>query len=310
MTSTSPTLDPKVKALLTRELGTNQSITKICMELGQVFTAFLPDLVSMDTQLRMNFYFERCEVGYKNDLIADLDDYMVLSDGSLKNWCPDFTIACSSGIIMSMVECLMGGDPAMLQEPEARPASAIELQMSPLIMDKIASVIKSAVDAPGNFEPMMSKPYNAANRPKPADDYVDTFAALVRIKIEFGATVSHFAVIVPQRHLLRTTIKPPVAISTPKNSIDWSEILKDQVEKSDVKVEARIHLTPLTLGVISRLRAGDVIPFVDKGDVRVQVSANGRDLYACEFGRAGEHYTVRVKETAGSDEDLLRTILG
>ncbi len=311
MNAPVPAIDPQVLSLLTGELGTRHGISKVCSEFGHVLTEFLPDVVESETQLKLSFAYEGCVMGYKNDLIADLDEYMILVDGSLKNWCPDFTIACSTTVIMAIVECMMGGDPDSIIEPEARPASTIELEMAPLITDKIASVVKSAVNAPGNFEPMLTKPYNAAKRPKPADDYVDPFAALIRMKVEFGRVVSEFSVIIPQKTLLKTVVRAPVAVSTGnKTATDWTEIIQDQVRRSDVRVEARIHLTPLTLGAIAKLQPGDVIPFLEKGDVHVQVNANGRDLYSCEFGRAGDQYTVRVKETAGSEDDLLRDILG
>jgi flagellar motor switch protein FliM len=306
-----PTIDPKIYSLLTGELGTREAIGKICSDFGHVLGAFLPDLVESETQLEMGFFYEGFDVGFKTDLIADLDDYMILVDGSLKNWCSDFTIACSSTVIMSMVECLMGGDRTAVVEPAARPASTIELQMTPMVTDKIASVIKSAVNASGNFEPILTKPYNADKRPKPNDDYVDMYAARIRMKVEFGPIISEFSVIIPQQTLLKTIVKAPVAVSTgQKSGADWSDVLKDQVRRSEVRVEARIHLTPLKLGTLAKLQPGDVIPFLEKGDVRVQVSANGRDLYSCEFGRAGEQYTVRVKDTAGSEEDFMRDILG
>jgi flagellar motor switch protein FliM len=68
-------------------------------------------------------------------------------------------------------------------------------------------------------------------------------------------------------------------------------------------------LQDLTLRTISKLAAGDVIPFHDSGDVRVDVSANSRDLYVCEFGRSGENYTVRVKDTINSDDELIRHLM-
>jgi flagellar motor switch protein FliM len=309
MRTRAPAMDPKVYALLTGDLGTNQAVSKVCLELGQVLTAFLPDLVEMETQQKMTFYFERCESGYKNEMISEMAPGTVLMDGSLKNWCPDFTIACSSSAIIALVETLMGGDPSTLGNVEARPASSIELEMAPLIMEKIAQVIKSAVDAPGNYEPLLTKPVNLKNRPKPAEDYVDMFAALIRMKIEFGSLTSFFEVVIPQKTLLKTKVRAPAASAAFKSVNDWADILEDQVRRSDVKVEARIHLTPLTLGVIAKLQPGDVIPFLDTDDVRAQVSANGRDLYSCEFGRAGNNYTVRVKESSGSDQDLLRDLL-
>ena len=302
-------MDPKLLAILTGELGDNSRIGKTCADLGSVFAAFLPDLIETETNLRFSFAYDHCETGLKDDLIADLNDFMVLVDGSLKNWCDDFTIACPSQVIVAMVECLLGGDAESLVEPVARPASSIELEMAPMITDKIASVLKSAVNAPGNYEPVLSKPYNAKDRPKHPDDYVDPFAALVRIKVEFGAFTSHFCIIVPHRNLLKTTVTAPRASNAARASVEWSELIKEQVRRSDVRVEARIRLTPLRLGAISKLQPGDVIPFFDKTDVSVQVSANGRDLYECEFGRAGERYTVRVKDTIGGEHDLLSELM-
>jgi flagellar motor switch protein FliM len=302
-------MDPKLLAIMTGELGNNSRIGKTCSDLGAVFASFLPDLIETETNLKFAFAYEHCETGLKDDLIADLDDFMVLLDGSLKNWCTDFTIAVPSQVIVAMVECLLGGDAETLVEPMARPASSIELEMTPMISDKIASVLKSAVNAPGNYEPLLSKPYNVKDKPKHPDDYVDPFAAMVRIKVEFGALTSHFCVIVPHKNLLKTIVQAPKATNTAKASVEWAELLQEQVKRSDVRVEARIHLTPLRLGAISRLQPGDVIPFLDKGDATVQVSANGRDLYDCEFGRAGERYTVRVKDTIGGEHDLLNDLM-
>ena len=302
-------MDPKLLAIMTGDLGNNSRIGKTCADLGSIFTTFLPDVIESETQLKFAFSYEHCETGLKDDLLAQLDDYMIHVDGSLRNWCDDFTIACPAQVVVSMVECLLGGDPYRLVEPVARPASSIELEMAPMLTDKIASVLKSAVNAPGNFEPLLSKPYNAKDKPKHPDDYVDPFAALLRIKVEFGALVSHFNVIVPHKTLLKTVVKAPTAAAAGKTPTGWAEMIQEQVRRSDVKVEARIRLTPMRLSAVSKLKVGDVIPFLDKGDVTVQVSANGRDLYDCEFGRSGEHYTVRVKDTVGGEEDLLGDLM-
>lgn len=302
-------MDPRLLAIMTGELGNNSRIGKTCADLGAVFSTFLPDLIESEAALKFTFAYDYCETGLKDDLLGHLDEFMVFVDGSLKNWCSDFTIACPSQIISAMVECLLGGDPEKLVEPMARPASNIELEMAPMITDKIASVLKSAVNAPGNYEPLLTKPYNAKDKPKHPEDYVDPFAAMVRIKVEFGTLASHFCIIIPHRTLLKTDVKAPKASTTSKAPSGWAEMIQEQVRRSDVKVEARIRLTPLRLSAISRLQAGDVIPFLEKTDVTVQVSANGRDLYDCEFGRSGERYTVRVKDTVGGENDLLKDLM-
>jgi flagellar motor switch protein FliM len=90
---------------------------------------------------------------------------------------------------------------------------------------------------------------------------------------------------------------------------EWQEQIAEQVRRSQVTLEARVRLESLTLATVSRLIAGDVIAFRDKGDVMVDVSANGKDLYRCEFGRAGDRYTVRVKDNVSSEDEILRHLM-
>lgn len=101
----------------------------------------------------------------------------------------------------------------------------------------------------------------------------------------------------------------PKAKGQSAKSSEWSDQLSEQVRRSQVTLNAKIRLQDLTLRTISKLAAGDVIPFYDRGDVRVEVSANSKELYICEFGRSGENYTVRVKDTINSDDDLIRHLM-
>ncbi len=94
-----------------------------------------------------------------------------------------------------------------------------------------------------------------------------------------------------------------------KQKQEWAARIAEQVRRSQVTLEARIRLQSMTLNAVSRLMAGDVIAFEDKSDVRVQVSANGKDMYTCEFGRSGERYTVRVKDNVSSEDELLRHLM-
>ena len=311
MNAVTPMMESKLLSLLTGELGNRQNISKICSELGQVFVALLPDMIESETRLHFLFAYDGFETGLKSELIQDLDEYQILSDVVLKNWCDDFTIACSTTATTALVECMLGGSPDEIIEPEARPASSVELEMAPMILSKIADVIRTAVKAPGNYEPISTKPYNAEKRPRDPDDYVDLHAAKVKMRIEFGKLISHFSVIIPQRTLLKTVVQQTMLKTGAKKVPEgWTERLQDKVRRSDVKVEARVNLTPLKLDMIARLQPGDVIPFFDAGDVNVQVSANGRDLYICEFGRSGEQYTVRVKDTAGTERPQIQDLLG
>jgi len=309
--STHPkqTVDPVLFAKLTGGLGDQATLTKLGTAFGQVYAEFLPDIIKSETGIEVSVGYAGYRSGLMNDLIAGLGGNYALVNGSLRNWAPKFVLGCGSGFVMSLMEHMLGAKPDTIETPAPRPLSMIELDLSVMVFDKIANVLRSAVNAPGGFEPYLDPPYNIEDRSKPAAGQADDFAAAILMTISLGKTVSEIVVIAPQRELLRTVVSAPRAKNTSAGSQAWTEQLGEQVRRSQVTLEARIRLQTLTLDTISRLAVGDVIPFMDTGEVRVEVSANSKELYVCEFGRSGENYTVRVKDTVNSDDELLRHLM-
>lgn len=302
--------DPTLLARMTGALGDSQTLGKICSDIGHVFSEFLPDIYAGETGQDITIGYAGFDVGMKNELIEKLGDGVALCDVTLRNWCTDFVIGCDSPVIITLVEMLLGAPPSSIEEPKPRNLSKIELDVGAMVFDKIAHVLKSAINAPGGFEPVFEKPYNASNRPAPDPDVRDVFAACINVTIGLGPVLSTFSVIVPQQTLLKTKVVfPKSAAQANKAKDSWAEQIEQQVRRSTVTLEARVSLQSLTLDAISRLQPGDVIPFQDAKDVRVEVNANGRDLYVCEFGRSGARYTVRIRDTHGSENDILHHLM-
>lgn len=309
-TSNVHAFDRKLLARMTGALGDDRVIGRLALELGQVFSEFLPDICRAETGLDVTIGYAGFRTGLRRELIAGLGTGVVISDVSLRNWCADFQIGCDSPIIITLVEALLGAEPAGIEEPQPRALSQIEIDVAVPLFEKIADVLRTAVNAPGGFEAIVERPLNSASRPKPDPLIEDIHAGAIDMTIGFGPVMSTFSVIVPQSVLLKTTIVFPKGSGQQRKAkAEWTEQLEEQVRRSAVTIEARIRLESLTLETISRLQAGDVIPFHDAQDVRVDVNANGRDLYVCEFGRSGSKYTVRVKDTHGSEQDILRHIM-
>ncbi len=310
-TQPEPVMDRALLARLTGALGDRATVAKLCSEFGDVYAGFLPDIFHSETGLTMEVAYAGHSTGLMSDLIADLGDNVVLADTQLRNWCPHFVLACGNSFIITLMENLLGALPETIEEPIHRPLSQIEIDLSSMVFDKIANVLRSAVNAPGGFEPLIEKPHNAEDRPKPDSDHVDEYAATIKMRIDLGPVSSEFYLVVPQKALLKTVVTVPKSKNQmSRNKKEWAEQIAEQVRRSQVTLQAKIRLQTLTLNTISRLVAGDVIPFRDKGDVMVDVSANGKDMYRCEFGRAGEHYTVRVKDNVSSEDEILKHLMG
>lgn len=303
------TLDKRLLARMTGALGDPQTLGKICAELGQVFGEFLPDVLKSETGLDIAIAYAGFESGEKTALLRKLGDGVALSDCTLRNWC-DFTISCDSPAIIALTEMLLGAEPEAVEESPPRNLSAIELEVAALMVEKIANVLKSAVNAEGGFEPLVGKPCNADKHPAPGPDEPTLYAACVTITMGIGPVLSTFAIVIPQQVLLKTSIVFPQGMNQARrNKSAFQDKIEEQVRRSMVELQARIRLENLTLGQVSRLQAGDIIPFHDAKDVRVEVNANGRDLYVCEFGRSGARYTVRIADTHGSEQDILHHLM-
>ncbi len=309
--ATAPRMDLALLAKLTGGLGDKKTVERISSDFAQLYIEFLPDVFYSETGIKIDVSYLSCTSGLMNDLVDDLGDDFALCDASLRNWSPHFVLACGNGFVISLMEMMLGATGDTLTPPVERPLSDIELDLAIMVFERIASVLRSGVNAPGGFEASLELPHNAQDRPKPEDVKRPEFGVSIRMAVQLGSVTSEFALVIPQRTFLKTRVEPPrPSNQASKAKPEWTDRINEQVKRSQVTLEARIRLQKLTLGTISRLAAGDVIAFQDGRDVRVQVSANGKDMYSCEFGRAGERYTVRVKDNISTDDEILRHLIG
>ncbi len=306
-------MESSLLAKLTGGLGDSKTIGKIGTDIGQLYSAFLPDIFHSETGISIDVEYAGCESGLMTDLIQKLSRDFAVADCSLRNWCSNFMLGIGNGFIMALMERMLGAAPDTITEPESRQLSQIELDLAALVLGRVGGVLRSAVNAPGGFEATIEPPFNATGKSAFEEAMFGQFGMLIRVKIEIGKVASEFALIIPQRTLLKTTIvAPKPSAQALKKQEEWMEMISEQVKRSQVTLEAKIRLQTLTLKTISRLVEGDVIPFRDakKDDICVEVSANGAKMYNCEFGRAGDRYTVRVKNNVTTDDEILRHLMG
>lgn len=307
---TAPVMELSLLAKLTGGLGDYKTVERLAADFGQLYSEFLPDVFHSETNIHIDVSYIGFQSGLMQDLIAQLGDGVCLADGSLRNWCPNFVLACGNSFVIALMERMLGADPAMITQPHPRPLSDIEIDLGTMVFERVANVLRSGVNAPGGFEAMLERPHNATARPDPDKDAKPEFGATIRMAVEIGNVSSEIALVIPQATLLKTKVVTPKArAQLSKQKQEWADRISEQVRRSQITLQARIRLQSLTLRTLSKLMAGDVIAFEDKGDVRVDVSANGKDLYACEFGRSGDRYTVRVKDNISTEDELLRHLM-
>lgn len=311
MDDSAPRMDLALLAKLTGGLGDYKTVEKICADFGQLYSEFLPDVFHSETNIHIDVTYIGFQAGLKHDLVTKLGPGVCLVDGALRNWCPNFVLGCGNSFIIALMERMLGADADMVRQPADRALSDIELDLATMVFDRIGNVLRSGVNAAGGFEATLERPQNASARNDADKDEKPEFAAAIRLGLEMGKVSSEIALVIPQTALLKTLVVSPKAKGQlPKHKQEWADKIAEQVRRSQVTLEARIRMQSLTLKTVSKLMAGDVIAFEDKGDVNVNVSANGKDLYQGEFGRSGDRYTVRVKDNISTEDELLRHLMG
>ena len=312
MAQTSPApLDRALLAKLTGGLGDRKTIEKISGEFGNLYAEFLPDVFHSETGISIDVSYVGCTSGLMSDLTSELGESFALADGALRGWCANFVLACGNSFAIALMERMLGALPETIEQPFDRPLSDIELDLAQMVLGRMGFVLQSGVNAPGGYEATLERAHNAEDRAAPDDTTPAEFGVAIRMSVEIGKVTSEFALVLPQKAFLKTKVSVPKAKGqASKGKEDWQERIAEQVRRSHVTLEAHIRLQTLTLGTISRLAVGDVIAFHDRKDVTVQVSANGKDMYACELGRSGERYTVRVKDNISTEDEILDHLMG
>lgn len=309
----APVIDTSLLAKLTGGLSDRKTIAKVGADIGHLYSEFLPDIFHSETGIAIEVEYIGSESGLMTDLIANIGGNFSVADCSLRNWCPNFMMAVGNGFVIALMERMLGAAADTIGEPDERSLSHIELDLAAMVLGRIGGVLRSGVNAPGGFEATIDPPFMANGKSAFEEMIAGLYGVTVRMKIAIGKVSSEFALIVPQRPLLKTSIAAPKASAQAlKKQAEWVDLISEQVKRSQVTLEARIKLETLTLRTISRLVAGDVIPFQDlkQDDIGVEVSANGSKLYNCEFGKSGDRYMVRVKNNVSTDDEILRHLMG
>ena len=308
--ATEQPMNPAVLARLTGGLGDARTLARIGADIGALFEERFPDAFEHETGFPIEVTYEGCETGLFTSLIEKAGTHYACADVSVRGWCPHFVLACGNGLPISLMASMLGALPEEITDPEDRPLSRIELDAANLVLSRMADVLRMAITAENAGDPVLAAASNLPEREANEAETGNVYALSTRLHTQFAGVGADIVLILPQRTLLKSRIAAPKkSAQMSKASKEWAAHLTEQVRRSHVTLEARIQLQALSLGTIARLAPGDVIPFFDDSDVHVEVNANGKELYACEFGRSGQNYTVRIKDNTTSDEELLRHLL-
>lgn len=300
-------IDPGLLAQMIGELGNptilNEKCHQILLSLAQVLMLLFKDKNGLTIEASAGDIVQ----GTRTELLQAIQGEYAYCEAEVKTWSDDIAIYCNNDLLISVVECLMGGDDPENIEIISRPLSNMEFDLSKVVFEIVNEALKATITRNPTIEHKVETP--AAKVPNVEDEaYKEYHAVAFSLNLVFGKLATTITIITPQSKIIKTDINTN-AIRRRKSDeqTEWTEKMSKQVYASDIKLQANIGLERLRLNEVGRLQVGDVLRFADEGEPTVVLQANGRDLFNCSLGKAGNRYMVRVEEPFG-DEDWMSNL--
>ncbi|UCI09239.1 FliM/FliN family flagellar motor switch protein [Mesorhizobium sp. B1-1-8] len=213
------------------------------------------------------------------------------------------TLVMDAPAIAVMVCTLFGGDPDQPVSPIERELSRIEIDVATMVFQEVAL----ALNGSGRRSLDLRLPVPKAMSGGEAKRRMLRDGAAIRIAygISTPTDTGTVTVMIPQRILMATRGATANVNDDGTTEFDWRARFSEEVMRSAVRLEATMPLARLTLGDLASLQPGQVIEFEENAQSQAKLSARGKTLFVCEFGKLGQNYTVRVRHPHDAGQDFI-----
>jgi len=212
------------------------------------------------------------------------------------------TLVIDAPAIAIMICTLFGGDPEMPASPIERDLSQIEVDVSTMVFQQVAQ----ALNGSGRRSLDLRLPVPRAMSGSEAKRHVLRDGAAIRIVLGISTPADSGTVTVtmPQRVVLASRDSVAAAGENDQGA-SWRARFSEEVMRSTVALEATMPLARLTLGDLAGFEIGQVIEFEETAQSQARLSARGKTLFVCEFGKLGQNYTVRIRHPYDAGQDFI-----
>lgn len=203
-----------------------------------------------------------------------------------------------------LVGALFGSEPTLPPAPIERELSEIELDIAAVVFNVFAESI--------NGKGARSLGIRFPLAPPVAGDDLKRLVVRdgpgVRITFSIATEVASgtLKAWMPQRVILE---KRGDHAGDEAANAKWRSRFNEEVMRSTVEASATVPLARMTLGEIAGLAEGQVLELPEGAQTGARLSVRGSPVFVCEFGRLGNHYTVRVRNAFDVRQDLIEGLL-
>lgn len=289
---------------LVGETAEPDKVTSAARALGERALPPIAKAISELAPSALQFELESVELGRIGQMFLTTSDVEPMTVAAATNSPDALLMSMDEACVSLFTGLLFGAGPDAPVAPIDRALSATERGICALLFQRVAEALNGSGTRAMNVRFPLPKPIVGEDRRKQVHRDGPSARLVYRMFNEGGS--GRLSVTMPQRIVLtsRGGEEAPAG-----RAGEWQARFGGEVMRSKVSIEATIPMGTLTLGQIAGLVAGQVLEMPAESPGETKLSARDKTLFVCEFGKLGEHYTVRVKHPFDPEADLMNNLL-
>jgi flagellar motor switch protein FliM len=279
-------------------------VTSAARALGERALPPIAKAISELVPAALQFELESVELGRIGDMFQTSSDVEPMTVAAAANSPDALLMSMDEACVSLFTGLLFGAGPDAPLAPIGRPLSATERDICAMLFQCVAEALNGSGTRAMNVRFPLPKPILGDDRRKQIHRDGPSARLIYRMFNEGGS--GRLCVTMPQRIVL--TPRGADEAQTGQAG-EWQSRFGGEIMRSRVALEATIPMGTLTLGQIAGLVAGQVLEMPAESPGDTKLSARDKTLFVCEFGKLGQHYTVRVKHPFDPEADLMNNLL-
>jgi flagellar motor switch protein FliM len=221
---------------------------------------------------------------------------------------PDaLTMIIDADAIALLLSVALGGDPEIAVMPIERDLTSIELALAGQVFNVVARCFEGSGERALGLELPLTEITTGSGISRMSTR--DGPAARIEFRFHTPQASGTLTVLMPQRVLLNQRSDGAAAEDGPLVASKWRARFSEEVMRSAVTLEATVPLARATLGEIANWRVGQTIELPENAQAQTRLSARRKPVFVCEFGKLGNHFTVRVRHPFDAGKEFLDRLM-
>lgn len=245
----------------------------------------------------------------ENDRIGDiLDEFEANALVAVlysSEWDSRVLVGFDRDFIFTLAEVLFGGDGTEPPIDEERPFSNLETRIARTIFEVASRALEES------FEPI-AKTTLKLERIESRMDFAivgrrNNPAVVARLLLQAIGRGGEVFVVMPHSTLnpLRQRLSQVLAGEMSTRDKQWTQHFHNEIQRTEVRLEAVLEERELSLADIANLRVGQLIELQATAHSPVTLSCNQQPVFNCQLGQLNGSYTLQIEDLINDEKDLL-----